>query len=112
MGINLYISSEVTEIKKLKTDFKVSVAGNDFNFDKVVFTAPIQSLPHLMDLPSEFENKIERAIPWRAITIWLGINKQYFKDRKLHSGCPKTKNVCTNQTMSILYRTITLNNNQ
>lgn len=84
MGVNLHISSEVTGIKKLKTDFKVSVAGNDFNFDKVVFTAPIQSLPHLMDLPSEFETKIERAIPWRAITIWLGINKQYFKDKKLH----------------------------
>lgn len=84
MRVNLHINSEVTGIKRLKTEFKVSVAGNDFNFDKVVFTAPIQNLPHLMDLPSEFEKKIKRAIPWRAITIWLGINKQYFKDKKLH----------------------------
>ena len=83
-GAKLYINSEVTEIKKTKTDFRVSIKGKEYDFDKIVYTAPIQTLPHLIDLPSDFENKIGRATPWRGITIWLGINKLYFKKARLH----------------------------
>lgn len=84
VGAKLYVSSEVIKIKKTKTDFKVFTEENEYTFDKVVYTAPIQTLPHLIDLPSEFENKIEKVTPWRAITIWLGISKPYFKEARLH----------------------------
>lgn len=84
LGAKLYINTEVTGIEKTNKVFKVFIEENEYYFDKIVYAAPIQVLPHLIELPSEFENKIKKATPWRAITIWLGIEKQYFKDARLH----------------------------
>lgn len=83
-GAKIYLNREITKIKKTNTDFILNIGENIYNFDKIVYTAPIQNLPRIIDLPTEFENKTKKAIAWKAITIWLGIDKMYFKEARPH----------------------------
>jgi all-trans-retinol 13,14-reductase len=83
-GAKLLVNTAVSKIKRTNGGFAVYAKGNEYDFDRIVYTAPVETLPSLMELPSEFESRIKRATPWRGLTIWLGIDRPYFKDPRLY----------------------------
>ncbi len=54
----------------------VATDGDSFTGDAIVYTGFAKSLPSLVELPSDYKEKLLRIEQTLSLTIWLGLEKQ------------------------------------
>ncbi len=73
------------EVKKIITENNcvkgVTTSNGNFYSNTIVFTGQVSLLPELLSLSDEYSKEFKKIKQAATFTLWLGLNKKYFKNK-------------------------------